>query len=525
MSVAYSDSDWTTYRARGTAQYRAVRAGQGRLQAAVELARELRSQPLELKQELGHILLLLEGAQAYPELHESAVQLVLLLEPWPENMGDWQRWERVLRFVADAAARLSNWEACAAFQRALAAILMHTGRVDRATSAMMTALDTARRSGAPVLIARAVTGAVDILMKQGTVDRARELLLSVREDPVLAAAEGIDQADAWGHLDLALANVSRRAGLLEQAVWYADRAVRRLDDFPEADPYLRALAYRVRGIFEWSKGLNDDALRDLQEAARQYTRLDDPFGRALALGNLGLVYRNAGNLEAAETATRCAVAAAKQMNLAWLLTREIGNLGLVSLFQGRLKEAERLVNHHLRLASRLGIETEVGRAKGNLGVIKLHLGQYEAARELLEWDRAVSEARGLLEGLAVTCANLSRCYADLGDRKQAQADGKRALALAQQVGSKPLEIMALRVLAECVPPERGKPLLCRAYRLATGRRFDRAACLLSLAGLEADSDRRARLWDVGCRQIIQAGAAAWVKGYSAGDPPRLPALV
>ncbi|MBI5666816.1 MAG: tetratricopeptide repeat protein [Chloroflexi bacterium] len=524
MSAA-ADSDWVAYRRAGAALYGTVRAGRGRLQAAIELVGGLRSQPLELKRELPQILLLLEGALDYPELHEPTIQLVLLLEPWAEAMADWQRWERVLGLAAVAAARLGQWQACAVFRRALAAIFMHTGRVDSALAAMMMALETARRSGSPVLIARAVTGAVDIMMKQGTVDRARELLLSVENDPVVVAAEGVDRADAWGHLDLALANVSRRAGLLEQAVIYADRAVRRLDDYPDTDPHLRALAYRVRGVFEWAKGLNDDALRDLREAARLYTRLGDPFGRALALGNLGLVYRTTGELDAAETATRRAVQAARQMNLAWLLTREIGNLGLVSLFQGRLKEAERLVNRHLKLASRLGIESEVGRAKGNLGVIKLHQGQYETARDLLEWDRAVSEAKGLLEGLAVVCTNLGRCYGCLGDGKRALDEAERALALARQLGSRALEIMALRVLAECVPPERGKSLLRRAHGLAEGRRFDRAACLLALAALEDDTSRRARLWEVGRRHLVLMGAGTWLSGHSPEDPPRLPALV
>lgn len=519
------DADWSAYRAQGTALYTAITTGRGRLLAAIDLARALQQQPLELKQELPGLLLLLESARGVPDLREPAVQLAGVLEPWLDRMENWSRWEMVIRYVAGAAAQLGLAEYHVRFLVKLSRILLHTGRVDEASQVVTAALDAAHQAASAVALAKTTTAAVEIALVRPGLERARVIVTETQADPLIQNASGVAQAAAMSYLDVSLAVILRQSGSLDEAVGLLNRTVRRLELFPDADPYLRATAFRVRGVFEWSKGLTGAALHDLRRAARLFTHLGDHFGLAMAFANLGLVYRSIGRLDASETATRSAISAARQWDAPWLMAREIGNLGLVSLFQGRLKEAERLVKRHLQLAARLDIVTEVGRAKGNLGIIYLHQGRYKAARTLMEWDRDVAETHHKLEGLAVACANLSRCYASLGEPHLAEAEGRRALALAEQLGSASMQVMALRALAESSPPPQARQLLEQAYARAEGMRFDRAACRLALAALDTDSARRLRLWDTGRRQLIQMGAAMWLAGHTPDHPPRLPTLV
>lgn len=518
------EADWKDCQVEGAALYTAIQSGAGRLEAAIDLVKQLEKQPLEAKKYLGNMLLLIEAARSRPELHETILRLLGLLELWTGYMDDWRRWEAVLWFGVRLAEQFNLPEQQVRFLNSLSAILMNTGRTREACNIVEQGLRIARQTSAAIPLATMVGNAVEILLFQQTAEDLLKVLAEIKTAPCIQAASGKEAAEVDAYLYFAHARLARQTGNLDTAFSYADRAVRCLETYPDINPHLKPEVYRLRGLYSWVAG-KPEAVYDLKRAARLAAQQGNEFTRAIALANLGLHYRNTGKLDRAEYVTDKAISTAKRLHAIWLATREIGNLALVSLFQGRLKEAERLVKRHLKLSVHLGIESEVGRAKGNLGVIKLHLGEYDASYHFLEFGRKATEKLGKLEGMAVIYANLCRCCVSLGRIEEAQRLGKDAVRFSQQIQSIPLQIMSLRALAEAVSLQPARHLLYTAYSLSKGRRFDRAACLIALAGLESNPARRLKFWQCGSQQLIEMGAGAWLQDYSVDYLPRLPALV
>lgn len=517
-------TDWLHYQAEGKTLFAAIQRHAGRLESAIKLVKQLETQPLELKQYLGKILLLIEAARPFPELHRGILCLLGLLETWTMYMDDWERWEAVLRFGVEIVEQFELPEQHVRLLNGLSTIFMNTGRPKEACVLIETGLELALQAGAAIPLATMIGNAVEILLYNQTVKEVIARLDGIDIEPCIRSASGIVAAQVNAYLYFAHARLSRQVGNLLEAFTYADRAIQCLESCPDVNLYIKPEAYRLRGIYGWAVG-KPEAVHDLKRAVRLASEVGNEFTRANSLANLGLHYRNMGQLDVAEHLTKQAIGTARRLNAVWLVTREIGNLALVSLFQGRLREAEQLVKRHLNLSSQLGIESEINRAKANLGVIKLHQEEFHVAYQELEYSRKAFEKLGKLEGLAVIYANLCRCYVGTGAIKDARRLGKSAFRISRQLQSVPLEIMALRALAEAVPPGQAERVLHRAYSLSKGRKYDRVACLVSLASLELDNERRLHLWQHASRYLIKLGAGAWVQDNSSKHLPRLPALV
>ncbi len=117
---------------------------------------------------------------------------------------------------------------------------------------------------------------------------------------------------------------------------------------------------------------------------------------------------------------------------------------------------------------------------------------------------------------------MSRCYRLLGDVKRGRPFAQQALALARETHSLPLEILALRCLAE-YPEENPHSCLRRALRLArhSHRQLDQAACGLALAHLDAD----AALWARAAYLLEKCGADGWLVGHNDHQPLLLPLIM
>jgi tetratricopeptide (TPR) repeat protein len=520
-----ADADWAVYQREGARLFEAIHTGEGRLRAALELVEALREQPLEVKKEIGHILLLVNDAHPYPQLYETALRLMLAIQRWTVYLEGWPDWERELRFYAAVAGSLNLLDYQAQLLDRLAAVLLNLGRGEEAAVLNQEALQNAFAAGAMLPAVKATTTRVEFLLTRGKTDEAEAAIKTMERALAEHPQAGCEGSEILAHLWITRAQVRRRRGSLDGAITAINEAVAALAACDELDLHLQASIYRLRGLYCWAKGFYDEAIPDLSQSARLFRQQGDHFAASLALGNLGLVYWSTARFDAAEEITAFTIRQARRLNARWHLARQTGNLALVSLFQGRLREAHRLVKRHLRLSTELGITGEVGRATGNLGVVKLHLGQYAAAFPLLEHDRQVSEEQGKLEGLGVILANLSRYYMLRGDRRTAAEFAENTLRLSDRLNSAPLRVIGLRVLAECQPPRPARRTLRTAYYLAEDRPFDRAACLLRLVVVVDDADLKTLLWTKAAQMLDRMGAPAWTRHSSLEKPPLLPALI
>jgi tetratricopeptide (TPR) repeat protein len=525
-SPSTADANWASYQREGIRLYETIRSSAGRLRAALELVEALRDQPLEMKREIGHILLLLHHAHPYPQLYESALELILATQRWTVYLESWTDWERELRFYAAVAGSLGLPDYQAQLLDRLAAVLLNLGRGEEADRFNREALQNAFAAGAMLPAVKATTTRVEFLLTRGrTADAETAIAEMERALAQHPPADTCEQGEVLAHLWISRAQLSRRQGDLDGALAAINRAVDSLTACEEPDLHLQASIYRLRGLYCWAKGFYDEAIPNLTRSARLFRQQGDQYAASLALGNLGLVYWSTSRFDAAEEVTDFTIRQARRLNARWHLARQTGNLALVSLFQGRLREAHRLVRRHLRLSAELGITGEVGRAKGNMGVIKLHLGLYQAAYPLLEHDRHISEEQGKLEGLGVILANLSRYYMLTGDAPTAADFAERTLRLSDRLNSAPLRLIGLRVLAECQPPRRAKRTLRTAYYLAEDRPFDRAACLLRYITVVDDDTLKTHLWAKAEGMLDHMGAPAWTRRSTLAKPPLLPVVI
>jgi hypothetical protein len=99
--------------------------------------------------------------------------------------------------------------------------------------------------------------------------------------------------------------------------------------------------------------------------------------------------------------------------------------------------------------------------------------------------------------------------------------------LAQTYHLRNIEMLANRCLAQTARGEQRATYLRQALDLALQlhRRFDEAACLLSLASVTADDLERETLWATAADLLRQCDAADWLSGHSPDNPPFLPLLL
>jgi len=467
------------------------------------------------------VLTVLDHARQAPELHDRVIALLLALDPWPVRWGYGAEWAALLRFGAEAAAAQGDRQRRAALLCALANYHASFGQISAAQAAAGAAFEAALQAGAREPLVRALDIAVAIALRQGETDGARALLER--------AAAAISAAD-WAALpDMARvcfshARTLRRLGRLEEALQWADRAVRLVEEAaPEKrDASLLADACNVRGVMHWAIVKYAEAVRDLEQAWTLYRMIGDQNSATRVTGTLGLVYWSQGELQRAEHLFTEAIRQAEARDDRLQVAINIGNLGLVELCRRRLRPALACFERQLALATEHDDPHEAMRAVGNRGIVRLHRREYAAAMADLKREQSFAEKSGLPEGLICNYVAQVRCLAALGEKAEALALARDTVTLARQTQSPALIIIALRCLAEQVAPAEARMALDEALARArqSGRRLDEAACLLALSAL-AEEAEQARLWRAGSRLLAAIGARAWLRGHSPANPPQI----
>lgn len=480
-----AESAWQAQRVRWTAYYE--QHLQDRLRWAKHFIAERHRQPARLKAHVASLFALLRQARARPAFHPLAVEVIAALHPWPGRWGRWSEWEEALCWAVAVCAQ-AGWPA-----------------------------QQARFLGELALVASLVIA--------GQRAAAQATLARLLDDALVRAPCEPAQARAAAMLRLKAADLQRRQGNLEAAVAAVSEVIALLERLAADDAHLLAHAHRDRSVMALALGDYDLAAADLDRAQALFAQAEELFGLALVFSSRGLLAWNRGDLVEAEAAIRQGIALTEQVNAQWHLVHEIGNLGLVYLCQGELHRALQHFEQQRVMAAQLGEVKEAKRAIGNRGVARLHLGDYAEAKADLEEELAFFGGQAYQAYVGCTLVNLSWCSAALGDQERALALAEAARALGEQTGSLALRIVALRCLAECLSPQARAAPLRQALALARGRRrFDEAACLLSLAGTVDDEAERAVLWQEGRRLLEAMQATAWVAQRQPHQPPRLPLL-
>jgi tetratricopeptide (TPR) repeat protein len=197
---------------------------------------------------------------------------------------------------------------------------------------------------------------------------------------------------------------------------------------------LRADAYGNLGLIHRTRGHLDAAIDAVQEALEIDGRTNRRGDMAIHYGHLGLICRTRGELAKAEEMHRRALAIEEEAGRLEGMAVQYGNLGVVFEMRGDLDRAESMQQEALKIEQRLGRHEGVANAYGNLGIIQMKRERLDDAESLLRQALETDTRLGRLEGVANHCAHLGALYRMRQDDAAAENMLNRALNINEQLG-------------------------------------------------------------------------------------------
>ena len=372
-------------------------------------------------------------------------------------------WDKAVTYCQQAGARAYDRaafrEAVASFEQALQALahLPEDGdtrglaiELRLALGGALSALGEYGRRLALLGEAEALARALDDRARLGRVLARMANVLRVTGDPdgamaagqqalELAAALGdsalqVQASHSLGQAYYAIGDFGRAAELLRRNVEAADRE----SGTPSTDLRIQSRAWLARTLS--ALGAFAEGRRHGEEALRLATlegRGDTPI---IAHGCLGDLYLAQGDLEHAIRVLEQGLALCRASGNRTLLRPIVAGLGYAYALQGRLAEGRALLEEAISESIRTGgLQGHASRVAWLSEVCRLAGRGEEAwqhARQALDLARQHKE-RGD-EALALHQLGVVQAHADPPDAAQAEAHYQQALALAEELGMRPL---------------------------------------------------------------------------------------
>ena len=231
-----------------------------------------------------------------------------------------------------------------------------------------------------------------------------------------AASAAFAQAEAFGHLDLALTIASQDPAALAGTGLSVAELTRMAAEAAEASGAF------ARAVELWERTI---VLHDATA---------DPAGAGILEARVGEAYWLAGDRTAFERHRRAAVALVPAEppsgERAWVLSR----LASALLMGPAIDEARSLADEAVRVSRAVGARREEGRALGALGMARLLVGDAEGAVPCLREALAISSEIGQVGEEAIDRSNLSEALHEAGRLDEALAVVTEGIESVQAAG-------------------------------------------------------------------------------------------
>jgi tetratricopeptide (TPR) repeat protein len=222
----------------------------------------------------------------------------------------------------------------------------------------------------------------------------------------------------WPNIRAAFALATARAG---EYTW-ADEAITRL-----ANECIFCLDLRLHGMSK---------VRWLTAGLQAARRLKNREAEGVALGNLGIAYRQFGDVRKTIEYHTQALAVSREIG-AWRAEGyDLGNLGNAYLTLGNTRKAIEFYEQSLVLIREIGDRRGEGSALGSLGNAHLDLGDTRKAIDFFEQVLTIMREVGDRRGVGDTLGNLGIVHARLGDTRKAIEFYEQRLVIAREIGDR-----------------------------------------------------------------------------------------
>jgi len=177
----------------------------------------------------------------------------------------------------------------------------------------------------------------------------------------------------------------------------------------------------------------------LAEAESDYLKASrlakDDGQRAVALGNLGVVYQTRGELDRAEEMHREALKINERLGRAEGVAGNYGNLGNIYAIRGEFNQAEQWYRKGLQIDEKIGRFEGLAGGYANLGTIHSARGEWDQAEQMSRKALDIYEKLGSLVGIAAQYGNLGLVCANRGQLEKGEQLFRKALGTYEKVGS------------------------------------------------------------------------------------------
>jgi len=155
---------------------------------------------------------------------------------------------------------------------------------------------------------------------------------------------------------------------------------------------------------------------------------------AVVLGNLGLIYKDKGELEKAEEMYLKSLEISETRGFLLLTANQYGNLGNVYLIQDELDKAEEMHKKAFKISEKLGLKEGMANDYGNLGIVYRSRGDLDKAEKMFNKILKIHEDLGHKEGIANDYYNLGLVYEQRGNIGKAREYWEKAVGLFKRIG-------------------------------------------------------------------------------------------
>jgi len=302
----------------------------------------------------------------------------------------------------------------------------------------------------------------------------------------LAGRETTEAAELWITAGL----INTRRGDYDSAQEQCQRALRIARRLGELTALARA--YNLLGHINRMLGNSGLAIEHFQQAFELYRRAGDINGQALLHNQIANARFQMGQWREAERHYHRAREIFDQIGDVYNRAIADNNLGGIARNQGRLDEALAFYQEALRSLEQIGGSLFVlGALHMNLGATFVQRGEVEAAHQHLCTSRDYYEQAQVRDFLPEMYRHFAGAALLTGELSEAEAHGRQALSLAQELTMRGEEGCALRVLGEIATAqgqfEDAERLLDESLSVlkSVGDEYEWARTQLSLARLYA----------------------------------------
>ncbi|MBU7025309.1 MAG: tetratricopeptide repeat protein [Theionarchaea archaeon] len=190
------------------------------------------------------------------------------------------------------------------------------------------------------------------------------------------------------------------------------------------------------GLIYSDKGELDEALKYLKDALKIHKERGYRRGEADDLGNIGVIYSDKGELDEALKYHKEALRIDREVGYRQGEASELGNIGVIYRAKGELDEALKYHKEALRIDREVGYRQGEGNQLGNIGVIYSDKGELDEALKYLKEALKIHKEIGYKQGEADDLGNIGSVCKYKGDLDTALKYYEDALEIFRDIGYK-----------------------------------------------------------------------------------------